>query len=445
MLQFVAIKYLSLALNASRSLVLAALLGPQSFGVLGTLIVVQQYLSYAALGMREGVTVRLAQSGGDPSGVLRSSALAWGLGVGSAIVAVLVATDRLLHPLGEAWIWVGVISLLSIVNEILINIHRDQNRLVKVAWLEVVYNAAPLACALAFGNRVSVVLILQSITLGLACSIACYLCGLAGLARREVSAGAMRNLLAVGMPMAVSAFFSASVTSIYVLLANAMKLGPTVGLIVFANSVCAIVMYGANMVAWAATSKSMRQLAAVPVEGDTRRNQRLTYFFRIAVVVSALAVTLSGPLVERFLPSYAGMERYALLFCLLQSSSLLLYVELNYLSVKGRSAVIVAGYGSMLAATLLVYAAFPAIGIVDLANLGIVFSMLAGLACAWLCHALGLRSASLPSQWVFLLFPMLCALALRSAGPLAAGLVCLAFLGLASVTGRRASPLKSAA
>ena len=149
----------------------------------------------------------------------------------------------------------------------------------------------------------------------------------------------MRNLLAVGMPMAVSAFFSASVTSIYVLLANAMKLGPTVGLIVFANSVCAIVMYGANMVAWAATSKSMRQLAAVPVEGDTRRNQRLTYFFRIAVVVSALAVTLSGPLVARFLPSYAGMERYALLFCLLQSSSLLLYVELNYLGVNGRSAV----------------------------------------------------------------------------------------------------------
>ena len=116
MLKFVAIKYLSLALNASRSLVLAALLGPQSFGVLGTLIVVQQYLSYAALGMREGITVRLAQGGSNPANVLRSSALAWGLSVGLVIVIGFVAFDRLVRPLGEQWIWVGLISLLSIAN-----------------------------------------------------------------------------------------------------------------------------------------------------------------------------------------------------------------------------------------------------------------------------------------------------------------------------------------
>lgn len=445
MLKFVAIKYLSLALNASRSLVLAALLGPQSFGVLGTLIVVQQYLSYAALGMREGITVRLAQGGSHPANVLRSSALAWGLSVGLVIVIGLVAFDWLVRPLGEQWIWVGLIALLSIANEILINIHRDQNRLVKVALLEVVYNAVPLICALAFGSHVTVVLMLQSIAIGLVLSVASYLFGIGGLGWRLVSVAAVRQLLSIGLPMAVSAFFSASVTSIYVLVANAMKLGPTVGLIVFANSICMIVMYGSNMIAWAATSKSMRQLASIPVDGDTQRNQRLTYFFRIAVIVSALAVALSGPLVARFLPTYAGVERYALLFCLLQSSSLLLYVEMNFLTVKGRSSMIAAGYGAMLTGTLLVYAAVPAIDIVDLVSVGILFSMLVGVACAWQCHELGLRSASLRSQFVFLTFPLLCALAFRAAGPLAAAVVSLGFLGRALLTGRRVFLLKGAA
>ena len=45
-------------LNGGRGLVLAAILGAHDYGVFGTLIVLQQYLSYAALGVREGVAIR---------------------------------------------------------------------------------------------------------------------------------------------------------------------------------------------------------------------------------------------------------------------------------------------------------------------------------------------------------------------------------------------------
>ena len=50
---------------SARALLLATLLGPASYGVLGTLVLTQQYLSYTALGVREGLTVKLAQSHGD--------------------------------------------------------------------------------------------------------------------------------------------------------------------------------------------------------------------------------------------------------------------------------------------------------------------------------------------------------------------------------------------
>lgn len=445
MIGFVAIKYVGLALNASRSLVLAALLGPQSFGVLGTLVVVQQYLSYAALGMREALTVRLARPGTLSADVLRSSALAWGFGVGLAIVVALLAHDRIVQPSDHAWLWVGVIALLSIVNEILINIHRDQHRLVKVALLEVAYNAFPLACALAFGRAVTVVLVLQAIALGLAVSVAGFLHGLDGLRWRHVSGPAMRGMVALGVPLALAAFFSASVTSVYVLLAHAMQLGPVVGRVAFANNIGTIVMFGVNMVAWAATSRSMRRIAAAPADGDALRNRRLTSFFRIAVLASVLAVGLSGPAVELLMPAYAGMERYALLFCLLQSTALLLYVELNHLSVHGRASLIAAGYAAVLGVTLLAHQALPALPIEALAEIGIGMSVLLGLACARLCYAHGLRSASLRSQFVFLLFPVLCALAFRVVGPLGAAAVTAAYLARALHAGRQVYALREPA
>jgi hypothetical protein len=436
---FVAIKYVSLGMNAARSLVLAALLGPESYGLLGTLVIVQQYLSYAALGIREGVTVRLAQADIEARDMLRNSALAWGAGVGIAVLVVMCGLVQL-RGMRPEWYWVGVISLLSITNEVLINIYRDDGRLNRVAVLEVVYNCVPLGCALLFGRAVTVQQVLQSLAAGVAFSVLVYLVGLPGTHARHASFRAVRSMLAVGIPMAIASFFSASVTSIYVLLAYSQHLGHDVGLIAFANNVCTIVLFGSNAVAWAFTSKSMRVLSSGPQGGGVDgllQNLRLTYFFRVAVLVSVLAVSVSRPIVLWLIPSFGGMERYATLFCLLQATMLMLYVELNYLAVRGRSGIVAVGYGAVLALALAVSAVLGNLGIERLVFVGIALAALAGGLCAVYCHRLGLASASLRSNYFFLAFPSVGALALYAFDTWAVAAVAGLFLARALFTGRR--------
>lgn len=431
MARFILLKYLSLALTAARSLILAAVMGPQSYGFLGTMIVVQQYLSYAALGMREGLTVRLARSecSQDTPAKIHSSAIAWGAGVGVAIISTIVAISRWHHPLSTEWLWVGLISMLSILNEILINIHRDQGRLTKVASLELVYNAFPLGCVLLFRHDVSTLVVLQAMAAGLLLSVIAYLWGLGGLSVRHVNKRVIAQLLTLGVPLAIASFFSASITSVYVLLANAMHLGRSIGLVAFANNICTIVLFGSNMVAWAATSKSMRGLAGAESDANDLRNRRLSLFFSISTLASVLVIVLSSWVFELLLPAYRGAERYALFFCLLQASNLLLYVELNFLAVHARSLMVAFGYGAVLGITLLAYWLIPEIGLLTLVTVGIVLSAGLAMLCVFYCRRLGMRAVrDFHSQVAFLLYPTICAFAMHLIGPTGAAAVTTVYL-----------------
>ena len=430
MIRFIALKYFSLGLNAARALTLAAVLGPESFGYLGTLVAVQQYLSYAALGVREGLTVRLAQPAAvrESAEAIQSSALAWALAVGVSVACALQAWVWATGRFPSPWSWVGVVSALSIVNEVLININRDRHRLVRVGLMEVCYNAAPLACVLYFRDEVTVTLVLQSLAAGLMLSIAGYVIGFAGLRWSLATVGTIRRLLWIGVPLAVSSFFSSSITSVYIFIANAMHIGKTVGLVVFASSLCSIVLFGANMVAWAATSKSMRRLADTTTSTADTRSERITIFFQGAVLVSTLLLLLCGYLFLFVLTDYRGAETYAVLFCLLQAGSLLLYAEINFLAVRGHGRMIVVGYGIVLAATALSYATAPGIALADLISVAIGVCTLLSIACMYQCERLGLQQ-QFRHQAVYLLFPIACAIAYRAFGAL--GAIALDLAGIA--------------
>jgi hypothetical protein len=434
LIPFLVIKYLSLALTATRSLLLAAVLGPPSFGLLGTLVIVQQNLSYAALGMRESLTVRLAKpfAPGEAREHVINSALIWGAVTGTAIVAAIMLVDRYLRPLGVAWLWVGIIASLSILNEMLINIHRDLGKLAKVAVLELVYNTSLLACVMYFGRSVTVELVLQAMAAGLLASVASFLWSIrADLGLAFFRRALIVRLIGLGLPMAAASLFSASISSVYVLVASHAYHGAVVGQIAFANSMCMMVLFGSNMVAWAATSQSMKGLAVASANAAELRKLRLGRFFQVAVAASAFAIVLSHFALARWLPAYMGAERYALYFCLLQGTSLLLYNELNFLAVHGKSLAVAGGYGAILGITLLTYLLVPSLGIVDLVTLGVALSSIAGWACIRYCTWLGLKSPiGTRSRLVFLAFPTLCAAATTAWGP--AGSAALAGLYLAA-------------
>lgn len=434
MLNFVVIKFFALALNASRSLILAAILGPASYGVLGTLILVQQYLSFASLGMREGVTItlaRLQEPGLRPLQVYGSS-LAWGSGVGLVVLAVLLAARSSVDGLGQYLGWIGALSLLSIINEILINIHRDQNRLQQIALLEVLYNAVPLGVALWLWRDVTIHAVLAALVVGLLFSMLLYIGSLPRLKLEHVQWPVMKQLLGLGIPLATLSALTLVANSMYIILANRMDLGNTVGLVVFANTACTMVLFTLNTAAWAATSRSMRELyGEQPSQAEQMRAARLSTAFRLGMTVATLACLSMAAVFMFVLKAYAGAEVFAFYFCLFQAYGLLLFDEINQLIVSGRSKWVVAGYGALVTLVFAVHATMPQVAIQTLILVGICGYF--ALALAAVTYSSRLR-VSRQHDWhrlVFLFFPIGCAMLYVLGGTAGALLTCLGFAALA--------------
>ncbi|MEO7851678.1 MAG: oligosaccharide flippase family protein [Rubrivivax sp.] len=434
MLNFVVIKFLALALNAARSLILAAILGPASYGVLGTLVLLQQALSFASLGMREGVTVSLARATDAQAHGLEvyGSSLAWGAGVGLAVWVVMSVAQVFVDGMGQYFGWIGAIASLSIVNEILININRDRDRLKQIGLMELLYNLVPLGVALWLWREISISAMLVALAVGLLMSVVFFFATLPRIQRRHVQWQVMRRLLGIGIPLAGVSALTLLVNSMYIILANRMKLGDTIGLVVFANTACIIVLFALNTVSWAATSRSMRQLYAErPTDAEHLRAERLRTAFRLGLTVAALACLSLAAVFTVVLKDYAGAEVFAFYFCLLQAHGLLLFDEINQLIVTGRSSWVAAGYGALLALVFGAHVAMPDAPMITLVLVGIVGYFVLALAALACCERLRVPRRPDHQRLAFLFFPVSCALLYASSGIAGAVLCCVAFAVMA--------------
>jgi len=431
LVKFLAVKYASLALTSIRALLLAALLAPTSYGFLGILVLTQQYLSYAALGMREGVAVKLAHAHGNggSAAVVCSSALFWGWCVGALILCGLLALvgGGLLRS--SAWVWVGVVSCLSITNEILININRDQNNLLKVALLELAFNVVLLCAALYFWDKITVSIVLQSMAVGLLVSVLIYALGFDGFRWRHIKANVIGELLRRGIPLALLSLATTSLASAFIFDAGAMKLGDTVGLLVFGNNLCAITLYGLNMASWAATSRVMRQVdKTIDDRHKDVRGDRLTAFLQLGIVL-AVSILLCVDFLFRFvMSSYQGSGTFAVYFCLLQSYGLLLYREFTFLAVRSRSLAVAIAYGAIVLSIFAMSAVAPQVGLIALL-LGSSAAMFGfSLCCVHYCRRLGYVGSDAKVRVVFLSFPLLFGVTFAALGEAGAASTALLYL-----------------
>jgi hypothetical protein len=435
LVKFLIIKYLSLALVSARALLLAALLGPIAYGVLGSLVLTQQYLSYVALGVREGLAVKLAQAHEHDQVVsLCSSALFWAWCVGALIICSSFVVVYGLGLGNSNWIWATVIASLSITNEMFININREQTRILRVAVLDFIFNCVPLAAALLFFRNITVPIALKSLALGTLISVGIYAIGMADFRWSAVRSRVTAELLATGVPLALMSFVMTSLTAVFVLSANVMHLGKTVGLLVFANSSCVVLLFGLNMAAWAATSKSMKRLHQTNSDGgQSEQGARLQMFLRFGIICSA-SLLLGLKFVFMFaLQAYSGSEAFAIYLCLLQAFGLLLYRELNYLAVRFRSLLVAACYGVMLLIIFGLATFETQMGLIRLLQLSILLMFLFSVGCVYYCRHLGFVDRSRGSQLIFLLFPVLFAFGFRVMQEMGAAAVGLAYVILSMV------------
>lgn len=438
MLSFLLIKSLNMVLNGARGLVLASLLGPHGYGVFGTLIVLQQYSSYLALGMREGVAIKLARSGDSPQErrVIYSSALAWGVCSGLFSLAAVALAQLQFSAFADQLWWVWLISLFGIVNEILININRHEQKLRKVAVVEFVYTAITLLLIGALWSRMTVSLALQSMLTGLFIGVAVYLATVRPLAWKAVSLESIRELLKIGI---LPALFSAVIVvanSVFVPIANTMRLGEQIGLVVLAYNVSMMILFGLNTVAWGLAAKSM-QRHYVP-SGAVAHNGREDFadiLIRLGVVAAVLCALLTELLFSELMTEYAGASIYVLYFVLFQSYALLLFSETNFLNVNARLKPVICGYALMLA--LIVAASLVLEGFVAVLRTAVFAYFVLGLFITLYCRRLGFRAGSEMQRVLALCFPVACMVVHAVAGMPGLISVCVLLLALLLLLNKR--------
>jgi O-antigen/teichoic acid export membrane protein len=425
--KFVIIKFTALGLSSVRSLLLAAFLGPASYGAFGVLILIQQYLSYATLGMREGLTVSLAKSLNAPNEVDRIciSALTWGAGVGF-VVAICIVALYAVGLLGSHLLLVGVISFFSILNEMLININRAQEKLRKIALIELLYNSMPLLALLYFWKTITIPEILFSLAAGLFLSVVIYLWTMPGVRGMRASWSTTKHLLGIGLPLSVQSALIFAVNSVFIVLANRLYQGAELGIVVFAANICTLIMFALNAVAWAATSRSMSMLYGREVSRtENLRAHRMRNAFRVGIL-GAVIIAMSTSLVLRWvLVAYSGADEYILYFVLFQAYGILLFDELNYLAVNGRNRLVIAAYASLLLMTIGPVYVLPFLTFANIAKLGIVFHFALAVAVTAHCNELrGMQGMDAGSKFAFLMFPIACMLLYSAAGHAGVALAC---------------------
>lgn len=410
MLTFLFIKTINLTLNGVRGLVLASLLGPQGYGVFGTLIVLQQYSSYLALGMREGVAIKLARSGEatHEREVIYSSALAWGSFTGlMSLLIVFVAQFKLTAFADYLW-WVWLISLLGILNEILININRHERKLRKVATVEFVYTAVSLLLIGVLWNQMTIRLALQAMLVGLLIGVVAYLITVRPVRLSAVRLAAIRELIGIGLLPALFSAVTIVSNSVFVPIANWMRLGAEIGLVVLANNLSMMILFGLNTVAWALTSRSMQRLhvAAVNESAASAAEDLGDILLRIGVIAAVLCALCSEVLFSKVMTQYAGASVYVLYFCLFQSYALLLFSEANFVNVNSRIRPVIGAYLVMLA--LIVGSSFVFERFLQVVQFAVVAYFVLALWMTYFCRRHGLQQGGSVQRVLALCFPVGC-------------------------------------
>ena len=346
MIKFLGFKYLSLFLNGCRSLALAKILGPAEFGVYGSLIAAQQYLSYFGLGVRESIVVSLARGCEEKSlkFAISSSGVAWSFVVGIVLFSVGIYL-AILKVLDYNWFLVIVIGILSILNEILINIARSFDLLKAIGQLEALYNFAPFICILIFLDKTNIRLVLESLVIGLFFSVSGYFILLKPWQNWTPSIKVIAKLVTLGVPLAINSAVFLSFNSIYIIFANyGLNLG-FAGKICLALNICSFLFYSLNSYGWAKTTLSMASQAKPNEATNTNKStNRIDNLFRFGIILlSIVASCISWPLVH-LLPEYKESGKFLVLFVLLQSYNFINFNKLNKLMINNKTYKIISCY-----------------------------------------------------------------------------------------------------
>jgi O-antigen/teichoic acid export membrane protein len=336
-------------------------------------------LSYAALGMREGVLIELSKQKCDDTRqpAIYSSAIIFAIAVG-----ILLPIGYSLYALttGAAfdanYLLVFLVGGVTILNEVLINLNRYESNLKRVAFCEVSYNVVILGLIFALYKIISVPLVLMYMLAAISLSSAIYLTRLRFFSLSSVSLAVIRRLVATGYPSSLLSGLLIILNLLFILVAQRHLPKDEVGQFVFANNIATLLMVSLNAFSWAMTSRSMNDLASAQEEEMRKLSiLRTDMYMRVGLAAALFLAALTAVVLPWFTVRYADAGRYVTLFVALQSFQLIIFMELNYLMLKNRIAPLI---GIFICVNLVNYALIESLS----AHWPFYFVMIGAIVCS---------------------------------------------------------------
>lgn len=325
---------------------MANALGPSLYGTFGALVVIQQLLGYAVLGMREGVVIDLAQRPKVASNNLEtySSSLAFVGFIGFLLPMLAMVFDFVIQgALNINHFLCALIGAFAVVNDVLINLNRYEGNLQQVTLCETSYNLISFLAIFLLRDILTIAIAQGVILMSLVVSVNLCIFRQNFFSVRSISVLVIKRLLGTGMfPSMLSAVLLLN-NGIFILLAGRHLSQEEAGQYAFANNIASILMVSVNAFSWAMTSRTIGAIASTSNDLHSwERVVRIDVLHRVSVAlinVGAICFSIIMPLVfER----YAKSSRYILLIVSLQSLQFIAVTEQNFLLFKRASGKIAA-------------------------------------------------------------------------------------------------------
>ncbi|HKU15249.1 MAG TPA: hypothetical protein VJQ52_12700, partial [Steroidobacteraceae bacterium] len=236
------------------------------------------------------------------------------------------------------------------------------------------------------------------------------------------------ELIRIGLLPAVFSAVLLLMTSFFVLAANWISSGATIGLVVFANNISTLLLFAMNTVSWGLAGRSMTRLyQARSSAAEPARAHVSDLFFRFGVIASALLALAVQPVLAQLMPQYAGAGVYVLHICLFQSYALLLFNELNFANVNSLLRPVIGSYAVMAAALAGACVLLRDDFLTVMRAAISIYGVLAVVTVLYL-RSRGFAGGSLAHRVAALSFPAAAALAHAAAGVVGVAGVCVLYL-----------------
>jgi len=336
---FTICRYVTYVFAVLRGVLVAKYLGPHLLGIIGFLILIMQYLSYSGLGLHFALNVELATAPVPTH--RRSSSVALTLtGIISAGLIVLGLVIQSAHlrlfakySFSQYALVVGVISALTLVQQVYTNIYRIYGKLLEIAVVEIFSALLLLLLTFVFRGQALITALLCGLVVSSAFAIVVYTLRAPVAFSLSLESAYVRPLLRLGIPLLI---YNASLYLITMVAQSVVSIFyplEAMGYYSLASSIANAALLGFNTIAWIAYPIVLGKTHhGAPDKDAARVTDRVNIILGTGVFLTVFVVVLGLPILFLVLPNYTH-ARGAVTVLLLSQALLMSSFGYNCLAI----------------------------------------------------------------------------------------------------------------